>query len=219
MRKKWMILAGCFFGGILICGLGAGIGFVEFSQFTYAGDRTLGTIREETLTYTAAEETDTYYVDLPWNRDAAQSIKMVSDNSLPKDTIEIDIQYNDDYEKPYLSEYFWDEEYIEESEMTVIEDDQSEMMVDEDDQSEMAAGEDDQSRETNAVVTKIKKVGSISICMDADPVKVIMRYKDIILEDIRNDQIGSYSNDWSQSIRIEEVRYNPSLEGKIELRH
>ena len=49
MFKKWIILAGCFFGGILFCGLGAGVSFVEFSGLTYAGERQMGTIKEATL--------------------------------------------------------------------------------------------------------------------------------------------------------------------------
>lgn len=184
MRKKWMILAGCFFGGILICGLGVGIGFVEFSHFTYAGDRTLGSVKEETLTNTVREDIDTYYVNIPWSQKNGHNAKMVSDNSLPEGTIEIDVVYNDDYEKPYVYEEVWD----------------------------MPADENDQSGETD-------RCSYLNICMDADPVKIIMRYKDIILEDIRNDQIGSYSNDWSQSIQVEEVRYHPSLEGKVELQN
>lgn len=203
MFKKWMILAGCFFGGILICGLGAGIGFVEFSHFTYVGDRLLGSMQNETLTFIADDETDKYYIDLPWRRDAGQNVKAVSDNSLPEDTIEIDLQYSDDYEKPYLYEEIYDVPYYD-----TYEYDEADTYTTENPYEDADAAEQ-----------QITKESWLGINMYGNPAKIIMRYKDVILEDIKNDQIGSYSSDWSQSIRIEEIRYHPSLEGKIELRH
>lgn len=203
MFKKWMILAGCFFGGILICGLGAGIGFVEFSHFTYVGDRLLGSMQNETLTFIADDETDKYYIDLPWRRDAGQNVKAVSDNSLSEDTIEIDLQYSDDYEKPYLYEEIYDVPYYD-----TYEYDEADTYTTENPYEDADAAEQ-----------QITKESWLGINMYGNPAKIIMRYKDVILEDIKNDQIGSYSSDWSQSIRIEEIRYHPSLEGKIELRH
>lgn len=201
MRKKWMILAGCFFGGILLCGLGTGIGFVEFSHFTYAGDRELGTIKEETLTYVAEDDVDTYYVRVPFGRNHGKTVNMVSDNSLPEGAIEIDVQYNDDYEMPYLYGEEWYSPYYEEYESYEYD----EYLVE---------GTDE---ETVVEEEEIKREGCLNVYLDSDPVKIMMRYKDIILEDIKNGQIGSYSSDESWSFRIEEIRYHPSLEGKIKL--
>lgn len=203
MFKKWMILAGCFFGGILICGLGAGIGFIEFSQFTYVGDRLLASMQNETLTYVADDEVDKYYIDLPWRRDAGQNVKTVSDSSLPEDTIEIYLQYSDDYEKPYLYQENYDVPYY-----NTYEYDEEDTNITENTIEDSKASEQE-----------IIKESYLGINMYGNPVKIIMQYKDIILEDIRNEQIGSYSSDWSQSIRIEEIRYHPSLEGKIEILH
>ena len=42
MRRIQKILAGVFFGGVLLCGIGAGVAFVEFSSFEYGGEKQIG---------------------------------------------------------------------------------------------------------------------------------------------------------------------------------
>lgn len=175
MLKKWLILAGCFFGGILLCGLGTGIQFMEISDFTYAGDRQQGKIVEENLTYYAKEDVDAYYIYAPYYSDMGKS-SIVSDNSLPEDRIEFDIKYNDDFEKPYLHSY------ISDSEPGIY--------------------------ETEAQI--------ITVVCPSDEVKLFMKYKDVILADIKNGQIGTY---YDYDLRYFEItiRCHPSMTEKIEL--
>lgn len=177
MRKKWLILAGCFFGGILLCGLGVGIGFVEFSGFRYAGERQLGTIVEDTLVYDEKEDVDTYYLYAYQSKDADKTV--VSDNDLPEGRIEIDLKYNDDFEHPYLET----DTYIEEQTDTY----------------------EDQ-----------EKTCEIFICYPADDMKLLMKYKDIFLADMKAGQIGSYGSGGTGSYDIT-VRCHPSMVDKIEI--
>lgn len=186
MLKKWIILAGCFFGGILLCGLGTGVSFVEFSGLSYAGERQMGTIEEATLYHQVYEyETmDTCWIECYSNRNNERP-EIVSDNSLPEGVIEIDVEYNDDFERPtlYQNTYYSSEE-------------------------ETAEGE-----ETGMVVEE----GYIHISLYSEPVRIMMRYKDIVLEDLKNGQIGSYAPEYGIYFTIKEIRYSPELEGKLKV--
>lgn len=192
MLKKWLILAGCFLGGILICGLGVGIGFAEFSTFTYVGDRQMGSMTEETLTYQTKEEIDEYHIYTPYHR-GNRGEWLVSDNTLPKGTIEIEVQYNNDFERPYLVEDYY-EYHAEETSET--------------DGNLMAEETDEVSLQPS------KKTVELSVYYDMDEMKTFMKYKDVILEDIKNKEIGSYMDDDSHYFNFQ-VRYSPELEERI----
>lgn len=192
MLKKWLILAGCFLGGILICGLGVGIGFAEISGFTYVGDRHMGTMAEDTITYQTSEEIDEYRVYLPYHRGIGKEL-VVSDNTLPQGTIAIDVEYTDDFEKPYLAETYY--EYVEDTE------DMDEESV---------------AYEEQALSEKPQKIMELSIYYDMNEMKAFMKYKDVILEDIKNKEIGSYMNDTSHYFNFK-IRYSPELEKRIVL--
>lgn len=179
MFKKWIILAGCFFGGILFCGLGAGVSLVEFSGLSYAGDRQMGTVRETTLSCQLYEyeKADTCFINY-YNGDGERRPEMVSDNSLPAGRVEMDVEYNDDFEKPrlYQSDFYG---------------------------------------ETEDGEKYVEEVG-IHISLYSEPVKLIMKYKDIFLEDMKNGQIGSYYDD-DTYFNIKQIRYSPDLEGKVKI--
>lgn len=178
MLKKWLIIAGCFFGGILVCGIGAGISFMEAAGFSYAGERQMGTIKETTLYHQVYEYED---MDICWincNSNNNSKPEMVSDNSLPEGSIEMDVEYNDDFEKPNL---YQSNTYNEEEDLVVEE-------------------------------------GHIHVSLYAEPVKIMMRYKDIVLEDIRNGQIGSYGPEYGTCFfNVKQIRYSPELEEKIRI--
>lgn len=185
MLKKWIILAGCFFGGILFCGLGAGVSFVEFSGLSYAGERQMGTIKETTLYHQVYEyETmDTCFIECYSNRNNERP-EIVSDNSLPEGGIEMDVEYNDDFERPSLY--------------------QRNSYSSEDESAAGGAG-------------LVAEEGYIHISLYSEPMKIIMRYKDIVLEDVKNGQIGSYAPEYGTYFTIKEIRYSPELEEKIKV--
>lgn len=58
MSKQHKILIGIFCAGVLLCGLGAGIGFMEFSTFTYGGKQIIGTTNMKTENIDVAFEPD-----------------------------------------------------------------------------------------------------------------------------------------------------------------
>lgn len=181
MFKKWMILAGCFFGGILLCGLGVGVSFVEFSGLTYAGERQMGTIKETTLSCQLYEyeEADACFIAY-YNGSREKRPEMVSDNSLPAGSVEMDVEYNDDFERPQLYQT-------------------------------SAYGEREDGE------NYVEEVG-VHISLYSDPVKIIMKYKDIFLEDMKNGQIGSYYGpDNGTYFNIKEIRYSPDLEEQIRI--
>lgn len=103
---------------------------------------------------------------------------MVSDNSLPAGRVEMDVEYNDDFEKPRLYQR-------------------------------------DLYGETEDGEKYVEEVG-IHISLYSEPVKLIMKYKDIFLEDIKNGQIGSYYDDGTY-FNIKQIRYSPDLEEKIRI--
>lgn len=185
MLKKWIILAGCFFGGILICGLGAGVCFVEFSGLSYAGERQMGTIKETTLCHQVYEyETmDTCWIECYSNSNNDRP-EIVSDNSLPEGGIEMDVEYNDDLERPslYQSNSYRSEENVTEGEEGLV-----------------------------------PEEGYIHISLYSEPAKIIMRYKDIMLEDLKNGQIGSYFPEDGTYFTIKKIRYSPELEDIIKV--
>lgn len=213
MYKKWLILAGCFFGGILLCGLGTGIEFMEVSNFTYAGDREQGKIVEENLTYHVEEDVDVFHIYTPYYSEMGKA-SVVSDNSLPEDRIEIDIKYNDDFEKPYLHSYIYESEpEIYEAEDAVAAEDMYDE-VDIDENEEYAYEEKSDSRTELDAETKME--AQITVVCPSDSVKLFMKYKDVILADIKNGQIGTY---YDYDLRYFEitVRCHPSMTEKIEL--
>lgn len=185
MLKKWIILAACFFGGILICGLGAGVCFVEFGGLSYAGERQMGTIKEATLYHQVYEyETmDTCFIECYSNSNNERP-EIVSDNSLPEGGIEMDVEYNDDFERPSLCQ-----------------------------RNSYSSEEESATGEAGMVV----KEGYIHISLYSEPMKIIMRYKDIVLEDVKNGQIGSYAPEYGTYFTIKKIRYSPELEEKIKV--
>ena len=180
MFKKWIILAGCVFGGILFCGLGAGVSFVEFSGLTYAGERQMGTIKEATLNCQLYdyEDANTCFIAY-YNGRGESRPEMVSDNSLPAGSVEMDVEYNDDFERPQL---YQTSSY----------------------------------GETEDGGNYVKEIG-IHTSLYSDPVKIMMKYKDIFLEDMKNGQIGSYYIGDEGYFNIKEIRYSPDLEEKIRI--
>lgn len=211
MLKKWLILAGCFFGGILLCGLGAGICFSEMSQFTYVGDREMGTMVEETLSYTADEDADYYYIYIPYDNTGKADI--VSDDSLPEDKIEIDIKYNDDYEKPILHSWIYEE--VEEPEETedIASDSALSWHLTQTEET-IAEAETEEAAESDE--SKIEC--GLNIYFPTDGVKIFMKYKDIILEDLKNKQIGTYGDHAPDYFEIT-VRCHPSMMENVAFRN
>lgn len=106
MRKIWWILIASFFVGILVCGLGVGIAFAEFSGLTYAGEEEIGEMVKETLVYEVSTDADNYNICTTFHIEPGQ--KIISDNSIPENRIEIDVTYNNETDEPFLYDCYWE---------------------------------------------------------------------------------------------------------------
>lgn len=91
MNRK--VLGIAFLGGILLCGLGAGVAFAQYSKFEYAGEKTVGgkNMVSETMEADMPGE-GTVYIDAYglYYKD----IEFVTDAEVPVDKIAFDAVYN-----------------------------------------------------------------------------------------------------------------------------
>ena len=89
IRKAGAALAAV---GILITGIGAGIGFIEFASLDYAGKRVIGKtdmkVKEGEVKFTTSEESPIYLEDY------YDSNEVVWDETVPENTVRYKIEYN-----------------------------------------------------------------------------------------------------------------------------
>lgn len=117
MRKIQKILSGVFLGGILLCGIGTGVAFVEFSSFEYGGERQIGSDAMVTETIDFSFEPRQGRVIAGKSRwGNIRSSRITEDVSVPEGTIRYVVTYNKEMVKPYLTyeEFEEDEEAAEE---------------------------------------------------------------------------------------------------------
>lgn len=105
MNKLHGILLGVFCAGVLLCGLGTGVAFTEFSALTYGEKQTVGKtdIRTETIDveFEAGEETQNitcWYYRKP--------NEVLPDKNVPLNTVRFCVTYNAQRVEPYA---YWDE--------------------------------------------------------------------------------------------------------------
>lgn len=107
MRKIRIILAAVFCVGVLLAGVGTGICFLEFSSFTYAGEKEIGVadIKTVTLEYELEEETSD---EEPLNigrRDMfiTSEKDITEDETVPVNTVRFEVTYNAEEVEPFLN--------------------------------------------------------------------------------------------------------------------
>lgn len=95
MSKFQKIMLGAFCGGVLLCGLGAGIAFTEFSALSYGGEKLLGgaemVTEEIDAQFTPGE--NKYYVYSGYSEDVVYS-ELLTDESVPENTVRFEVVYN-----------------------------------------------------------------------------------------------------------------------------
>lgn len=97
---KNLLIVFCF--GVLLCGLGAGVAFTEFSTLTYDGKRILGKtdMRTEYYDVRFRPGEGPYEVHATFFGGTIQT-----DDSIPKDTVRFCVTYNAERVEPYA---YWD---------------------------------------------------------------------------------------------------------------
>lgn len=100
---KRLIVIFCL--GVLLCGIGAGVAFTEFSTLTYGGQQILGDPDIKTtdidVEFEAGEEKRKI-----WGT-GISDVFFQTDNRVPKDTVRFSVTYNADCVEPFA---YWSKE-------------------------------------------------------------------------------------------------------------
>ena len=106
MNRLHIVLLGIFCVGVLLCGLGTGVAFTEFSKLTYGEKQTVGKtdIRTEMfdVEFEAGEEVQN--ITCWYSR---KPDEVLPDKNVPLNTVRFCVTYNAQRVEPYA---YWDEE-------------------------------------------------------------------------------------------------------------
>ncbi len=185
-RKKLGIAFGI---GILLCGLGCGIAFAQYSGFDYAGEKRIGDENLKTETVEKDIDSDgTIEIMYPGYR---CDVSVVADENVPIDKINFDVTYNTNEIDLRISKY--NDVY------TTYTDDYY------DDDGNLIDGNEVEKKEIKFVFGTHK---------DDRDIDTMFKIKDELLKDIKNKKIGNYYVPGFESIVI---RINPSNYDRVEI--
>ena len=185
-RKKLGIAFGI---GILLCGLGCGIAFAQYSGFDYAGEKRIGDENLKTETVEKDIDSDgTIEIMYPGYR---CDVSVVADENVPIDKINFDVTYNTNEIDLRISKY--NDVY------TTYTDDYY------DDDGNLIDGNEVEKKEIKFVFGTHK---------DDRDIDTMFKIMDELLKDIKNKKIGNYYVPGFESIVI---RINPSNYDRVEI--
>ena len=194
MNRK--ILGIAFILGVLLCGLGGGVSFAQYSKLEYAGERSIGEEKLVTETVEAViEEDGKIYVDA---YAPLENISLETDDSIPVNKILFDVTYNSERvsmgikKSPYESE---DISYVE-------------VVNEYGDVIEYREYDDNNNDSDNGEVFHVGRYGRY------DDLKDFFEVKDMFLADLKNGKVGSYSVVFIQNIT---VRVNPANADRVDI--
>ncbi len=106
MNKLHKILIGVFCIGVLLCGVGTGVAFTEFSKLTYGGRQYLGKTDMKTENFDVKYEPGEKPQDIiGWYR--RDQYRLLTDSGIPENTVRFCVTYNAERVTPSA---YWDEE-------------------------------------------------------------------------------------------------------------
>ena len=194
MNRK--ILGIAFILGVLLCGLGGGVSFAQYSKLEYAGERSIGEEKLVTETVEAVIEEDVkIYVDA---YAPLENISLETDDSIPVNKILFDVTYNSERvsmvikKSPYESE---DISYVE-------------VVNEYGDVIEYREYDDNNNDSDKGEVFHVGRYGRY------DDLKDFFEVKDMFLADLKNGKVGSYSVVFIQNIT---VRVNPANADRVDI--
>lgn len=197
MNRK--ILGIAFLSGVLLCGLGSGIAFAQYSKLEYAGERRLGeeNIVSETLESTIEGNGKIYLEAYTyWNR-----IKVEPDESVPVNKIIFDVSYNS--ERVSMG--------IEKSVRNDERDYYTKVVVNEDGE---ILGTYENSEDNNPEDTSRQgEVFHIGRYKYYDDARDFFEAKDIFLSDLKKGKIGTYKVVYMENVT---VRINPANYDRVQ---
>lgn len=201
MNRK--ALGATFLAGVLICGLGTGIAFAQYSKFEYAGERIIGS--EDTVSETLESDVEAegkIYLNIFASRNG---VSVERDETVPKDKIYFDVVYNPESIDMSVEK----NEVVDETKYIVrtVDENGNEISVGyvEDEDVEEYFGYEDYPEKGY-----VYRVGEYRYY---DEVRELFEAKDAILADLKRGKIGSYRRAYVENIT---VRINPENFDRVE---
>lgn len=202
MNRK--ALGATFLAGVLICGLGTGIAFAQYSKFEYAGERIVGTENLVSETLEADVEADgEIYLDI---FDPGGTVTVEQDETVPTDKIYFDVVYNPDRAEMSVrrEKVVHNTEYI----IRTVDEYGNEISVDYGDSADYGEYFDYDNYPEEGYVYRVGRYKRY------DDMREFFEVKDELLADLKRGKIGSYRTIWVESVT---VRVNPANIDRIEL--
>ncbi len=118
MKHKFLMTIGIMFGvGLLLCGIGGGIMFVEAQSFTYEGQKyPQNELTTDTVTVKLPEGKPVYYSDGNFIINLHKPMEIILDEEVPQGEIHAVISHTSDYSRFKLeinNEYFiWNDDML-----------------------------------------------------------------------------------------------------------
>ena len=194
MNRKALGIA--FISGVLLCGLGGGVAFGQYTKLEYAGERKIGEENLVTDTIESQIEGDgKIYVDA---YSAWEGRKLVTDDSIPLDKIVFDVTYNSERVSMNIEKSIRDPEphsYVK--------------VVNED--GEVIDYEEYYEEGRNTEKGEIFHVGRYK---SYDDVRDFFEVKDTLLSDLKKGKVGSYRVIYIESVT---VKVNPANADRVQI--
>ena len=194
MNRK--ILGIVFILGVLLCGLGGGVSFAQYSKLEYAGERCIGEEKLVTETVESViEEDGKIYVDA---YAPLENISLETDDSIPLNKILFDVTYNSERVSMGIKKSPYESEDISYVEVVNEYGDVIEYREYDDNNNDSDKGE----------------VFHVGRYVRYDDLKDFFKVKDMFLADLKNGKVGSYSVVFIQNIT---VRVNPANADRVDI--
>lgn len=189
MRKLHIALLCVFSAGVLLGGIGTGIALGEFSDLTYQGEVLLGeenVVTKEFYYDFSSEDGEQVFLSYCHWGDQSRDSLLVEDQSVPVGTVCYSVTYNEEMVRPKL--IYWEQEQ-EDDGWTIVQD-----------------ADDEDQTEAEGKVKKRRVMLELRNIWIGNEFDVMMQNKDHILEDLKQNKIGSYE---IAGITDVEIRVNP----------
>ena len=198
MNRKALGIA--FLSGVLLCGLGCGVAFAQYSKMEYAGERIIGgeNIVKETLEAELESEGKILIPSYYTTSYSRYGTTLETDENIPKNKIIFDIEYNPERFAPAVERHTQYEDILLYGTEIVNE------------YGEVIDYREEYKTDPEKVIGEVYELGRPKYY---DDVKDFFEVKDMVLSDIKNGKLGNYRVEYIESIT---VRVNPANADRVE---
>lgn len=197
MNRKALGIA--FLSGVLLCGLGCGVAFAQYSKMEYAGERIIGgeNIVKETLEAELESEGKILIPSYYTTSHSRYGTTLETDENIPKNKIIFDIEYNPERFAPAVERHTQYEDILYGTEVV-------------NEYGEVIDYREEYKTDPEKVIGEVYELGRPKYY---DDVKDFFEVKDMVLSDIKNGKLGNYRVEYIESIT---VRVNPANADRVE---